>query len=302
MSFLCIYHGNCQDGFASACVVRYFLAAAEVEFHLGVYQTDPPDVTDKDVIIVDFSYKKDVILKMSETANSILILDHHKTAQDDLLEFVVAPSWDAWSSFIKDSVKVSNFLKIATRFDMSRSGAGLTWDYFSNFSARPKLIDYIEDRDLWKFNLNGTKEISAALFSYPYDFEVWENFLNLSGIHDNYGVNALSLEGKSILRKHYQDIENLLSIVKRYMIIGGISMPVANLPIIFTSDAGHKMASEADGVAACYWDTPDGRVFSLRSTDAGPDVSLIAKDYGGGGHPHAAGFKVKLGWEGDDSI
>lgn len=58
---------------------------------------------------------------------------------------------------------------------------------------------------------------------------------------------------------------------------------------------------EVDGarVAACYWDTPEGRVFSLRSTDTGPDVSEIAKAYGGGGHAHAAGFRVPLGWEGE---
>jgi nanoRNase/pAp phosphatase (c-di-AMP/oligoRNAs hydrolase) len=33
-------------------------------------------------------------------------------------------------------------------------------------------------------------------------------------------------------------------------------------------------------------------IFSLRSTEEGLDVSEIAKLYGGGGHKHAAGFKV----------
>jgi uncharacterized protein len=44
--------------------------------------------------------------------------------------------------------------------------------------------------------------------------------------------------------------------------------------------------------AACYWDTPAGRVFSLRSAGLGLDVSAIAKRFGGGGHLHAAGFSV----------
>jgi nanoRNase/pAp phosphatase (c-di-AMP/oligoRNAs hydrolase) len=44
--------------------------------------------------------------------------------------------------------------------------------------------------------------------------------------------------------------------------------------------------------AACYWDTPEGRAFSLRSSDDGADVAEVAKQYGGGGHRNAAGFKV----------
>lgn len=51
--------------------------------------------------------------------------------------------------------------------------------------------------------------------------------------------------------------------------------------------------------AACYMDDPSGRTFSLRSAEDGVDVSEIAKRYGGGGHKHAAGFKVAIGWEGD---
>lgn len=59
------------------------------------------------------------------------------------------------------------------------------------------------------------------------------------------------------------------------------------------------MAKHDHGVAACYWDTPNGRVFSLRSTEDGPDVSEIAKSYGGGGHKNAAGFQMPIGWEGE---
>ena len=68
-------------------------------------------------------------------------------------------------------------------------------------------------------------------------------------------------------------------------------MPVANLPYTLTSDAGHLLAN-GEPFAACYWDTPTGRVFSLRSTDDGLDVSEIAKKYGGGGHRNASGFRV----------
>lgn len=288
---LCIYHGNCQDGFGAAWAVRHALGD-QVEFYPGVYQDPPPDVTGRDVLMVDFSYKRPVIEEMAQTARSILILDHHASAKDDLAGFFNAPSWETWRA-ATDGPALSQALRVVLIFDMDRSGAGLAWDYFHPGIPRPALIDHIEDRDLWRFNLHGTREISAAVFSLPYEFELWDGMMLPAALE------GLRHAGEAINRKHHQDIANLLPVVERVMRIGGIKMPVANLPLTLTSDAGHKMAAAANGISACYWDTPEGRVFSLRSTDDGPDCQALAVKYGGGGHKHAAGFRVPLGWEGE---
>jgi oligoribonuclease NrnB/cAMP/cGMP phosphodiesterase (DHH superfamily) len=79
------------------------------------------------------------------------------------------------------------------------------------------------------------------------------------------------------------------------MDIAGNNVPVLNAPYFWSPDAGHIMA-QGEPFAACYWDVANGeRVFSLRSADDGVDVSEIAKKFGGGGHPHASGFKVRQG-------
>lgn len=258
---VCIYHGNCADGFGAAWAVRR--ALGEIAFHPGVYQEPPPDVTGKDVLMVDFSYKRPVLLEMAERARSILILDHHKTAKDDLVDL---PG------------------NVQCVFDMERSGARIAWDHFFPNESPPQLLLHIEDRDLWRFALTNTREIQANVFSYPYSFEVWDRLMATE-------ASALASEGAAIERKHFKDIDELLGVVTREMIIGGHRVYVANLPYTLTSDAGHKLAAGRP-FAACYWDTPAGRVFSLRSTDAGLDVSEIAKQYGGGGHRNAAGFRV----------
>lgn len=292
---LCIYHGNCQDGFGAAWAVRRTLGEENVEFHPGVYQDPPPNVAGRNVLIVDFSYKREVIAEMAKSARSVLILDHHKSAQEDLADLYIAPEYRVWRELIDHkNLPMSSAVRCVKRFDMERSGAGLVWDYFNPEKPRPRLIDHIEDRDLWRFALPYTRLIAAALFSHPYDFDLWDGWMADSELR------TLILEGGAIERKHHQDIANLLPVVQREMVIGGISMPVANLPLTLTSDAGHKMATQAAGIAACYWDTADGRIFSLRSTDDGPDCQAIAVKYGGGGHAHAAGFRVALGWEGDN--
>jgi len=102
---------------------------------------------------------------------------------------------------------------------------------------------------------------------------------------------ASAVSQSSRKRKHFKDIGELIGVVTRPMTIAGHTVPMANLPYTLTSDAGHQLAT-GKPFAGCYWDTPDGRVFSLRSTDEGLDVSAIAKQYGGDGHRNASGFRV----------
>jgi uncharacterized protein len=263
---LCIYHGNCADGFTSAWVVRKALGD-DVEFHAGVYQNAPPDVTDRDVVMVDFSYKRPVLEAMRDRAASILILDHHKTAEADLKEL---PG-------------------VVSVFDMNRSGARITWDHYFPKDEPPALLLHVEDRDLWRFALRKTREIQASVFAYPYEFKVWDFLMSAD-------LEKLAVEGEAIERKHFKDIRELVGVVTRDFTIAGHVVPIANLPYTLTSDAGHLLA-KGKPFAGCYWDTPDGRVFSLRSQDDGMDVAEIAKQYGGGGHKHASGFRVPYGHE-----
>jgi oligoribonuclease NrnB/cAMP/cGMP phosphodiesterase (DHH superfamily) len=261
---LCIYHGNCADGFSGAWVVRKALGEDTTDFHAGVYQTPPPDVTGRDVVLVDFSYKRPIMEKIIKEAHSVLVLDHHKTAQDDLRALPGA--------------------KII--FDMERSGSKIAWDYYFPKEAPPPVLLHVEDRDLWRFSLPKTREIQANIFSYPYEFTVWDKLMASDPA-------VLAIEGESIERKHFKDIAELLGVVQRRMSIGGYNVPIANLPYTLVSDAAHKLA-QGEAFAGCYWDTPKGRTFGLRSTDTGVDVSEIAKLFGGGGHRNAAGFTVSF--------
>jgi oligoribonuclease NrnB/cAMP/cGMP phosphodiesterase (DHH superfamily) len=232
--------------------------------------------------MVDFSYKRDVIVKMAETAKSILILDHHKTAQEDLAPFIVPElTVAAWNDNMCPVVSAV--------FDMERSGAGLTWDFFEPDAPRPALVNYVEDRDLWRFKLEGSREVSAYIFSNEYTFENWDRINAQLEDGLQYVINI----GAAIERKHHKDVAELVDVCKRRMKIGGVEVWGASLPYTLTSDAGNLMA-QGEPFAACYWDTPKGRVFSLRSTQEGSDVSAIASQYGGGGHKNASGFQVPL--------
>lgn len=271
MNPICIYHSNCADGFGAALIVRAALGG-QVDFHPGKYGEAPPEVTGRDVIIVDFSYKRDVMISIIESCDQLTVLDHHKSAEAELAGL---------SQLSK---------KVFIEFDMNRSGAMMAWDFYFPDEPAPKLIKHIQDRDLWKFKLEGTRQIQAALFSYPYDFDVWMKLL----ANDD-AVEALYSDGVAIERKYLKDLDELLKHEPRTMVIGGYTVPVANLPYFMASDAGNRLALNQP-FAAIYSDIKDNRLFSLRSCSGEHevDVSEIAGQYGGGGHKNAAGFKVPL--------
>jgi len=295
MKPLVIYHANCADGFTAAWAVRQ---AMDADFHAAVHGAPPPPAEGRDLVLVDFCYPPHVMLDLQLVAHSILVLDHHKSAEADLpanhktaddeltvVRIYGCATWSAFRGWVEqDKCEGIRKAMIYALFDMDRSGAGIAWDFFHPGQARPALIDHVEDRDLWRFALPGTREIQAAVFSYAYQFEVWDRLMATP-------VETLRAQGVAIERKHHKDVAELVKVAKRQMVIGHYDVPVASLPYTLASDAGHLMA-KGQPFAACYYDKEGGRVFSLRSTDRGVDVSEVAKLYGGGGHARAAGFTV----------
>lgn len=294
---LCIYHGHCDDGFAAAWCVREALGEKLVEFYAGQYQRVPPDVTGRHVLLVDFSYKRHVLLEMAAKARSIVILDHHKTAQEDLAGFQEPAPYSEWSDGTLKSVKDGN-PPIAALFDMNRSGAGLAWDFFFPDVSRPQFIDYVEDRDLWRKSLPRGDEFTIALRSYPQDFAVWDQLVGQ--------VTGLMNEGDAIQRFYRLRVEEL----KRSAYLADIRLPgtdgpapsdigivvtcaIANAPYFAASEvAGELCEMSGAEFGACYFEVGPGRwAYSLRAR-GDFDVSAIAKQFGGGGHKAASGFTV----------
>jgi hypothetical protein len=281
---LCIYHGHCDDGFAAAWAVRHAVGPDLFEFYPGVYQQTPPDVTNRHVLFVDFSYKRPVLLEMAQQALSIVILDHHKTAAEDLADFREPAPYADWHESGTGPLVMDDSESIAALFDMNRSGAGLAWDFFHAGQPRPKFIDYIEDRDLWRKQLPGGDEFTIALRSYPQDFETWDQIILQ-------GTDSLIEEGAAIQRYYRLRVEELKRSAYQAS-IAGAPFWVANAPYFAASEVAGELAEREHGFGACYFEVSQGCwQYSLRAR-GDFDVSEIARKFGGGAHKGAAGFTV----------
>lgn len=271
MKTLIIYHGNCLDGFGAAYAAwRHFDAQGiEAEYLPASHGYSPPDCRGREVYIVDFSYKRAQLMALCGQAERVTIIDHHITAQEDLAGLE------------------NEFDNLHVVFDMERSGAVLTWDFFHH-NEPPLLLRHVQDRDLWQFKLDGTEAINTALMSYPFDFARWHQ-----AAHDPEALEILRHEGETINRYRAQMIEQY----KQRAVMGeiaGFSVPVVNAPHAIISELLGHLALEHP-FAAGYQDKGNKRSWSLRSCrEGGADVAKIAETFGGGGHRNAAGFHTLL--------
>lgn len=258
-----LYHSNCYDGFGAAFSVWKKLGDAGVKYIPVSYGTKPPEMPDAEkVFIVDFSYPRDVMLTMAEGSFDIVVLDHHKTAEANLKDLALKPGSEI-------------------HFDMSRSGALITWEYFHGVGTAPPLIQHISDRDLWTFKMDGSKEIHSALVSYPFDFKLWDSF----------DVEQLKKEGVVCERFEKSVVDKICQ--KSWMgIVDDFTVPVVNTTQSW-SEVGHELLQRNPDApfVASFTIFQDQIMWSLRSRP-GFDVSAVAKRYGGGGHAQAAGFKA----------
>lgn len=289
---LIIYHQACTDGVVAAWAVwRFQEDKSLVELHGAKHGDAPPDVKDKHVVIVDFCYPRATLIEMASRVASLTVLDHHKTAKADL---------DLDSLIVAQDPNFRNAVKLEIIFDMDRSGAGIAWDWAARkehethqitsscvIESRPWLVNYVEDRDLWRHKLPHTKAISAFLntidisdpikaferFEQIYDHPA--NFLTYAGL----GEMLLERDTKELARHLKWAYETDLA---------GHKVLAVNATILNSELANKLSEGRAFGVA---WSmTEDGRYrYSLRST-GGFDTTEVAKLWGGGGHAAASGF------------
>ena len=250
-----LYHADCMDGFGAAWALwKRFPQARYVAVKHG---NPPPDgLQNQHVVMVDFSYHRKTILELADQVASLFILDHHITAQDSLKDLPFA------------------------YFDMNRSGAVLAWEW-AHTQPVPWLLQYVQDKDLWHWQLPDSREISAALASYPFGFERWESFQ----------FETLQIEGTGILRSEKALVEKIATEVTMVSFAGHI-VPAVHSAVL-TSQIGEHLSAQHP--FCLIWHQKDGRrYFSLRSKAGGISVADIAAQYGGGGHTHAAGFSIAL--------
>lgn len=269
---LVIYHKDCFDGFTAAWVASKKFPHAV--FLPQSHDCKPPDVTGKNVLIVDICFSASVMRYLDSQAASIVVLDHHQTAVENMFG-------------VEQTLFNTNLI-----FDMQRSGAGLCWDYLFPESPRPAIVTLTEDRDLWRFDHRGTREMYAVMCSREMTFPDWNELeeqaqdipalLETGGaLLDYIGATAKEMANNIQLRKvAYGEATAVFAVVNVH-------------PRWVSETADIVWEKYRLPTLGWFYEAHSDRYrCSLRTRADTMDVSHVARFFGGGGHRKAAGFSL----------
>ena len=284
------YHDHCADGFTAAWAAATILSPDNCDLHPARYdatdQPDPYPLPEQKVLILDFSYPRPVMERLIKEQPSVRLFDHHQTALQKLAGLP------------------------GCILDMERSGAMITWQTLTQEQTgvpakqtdAPDLVRYVQDRDLWRWQLPDSKAINAYIGSIPYQFQEWN--LLCTQLADRAYRNIAIQCGLALLRSQEQVVKAQAEQARMAEIYGlnpetGMAqlwtVPAANATVHRSETAALLLQNHPDArFAAVYSDTPTGRRWSLRSEDRRADVARVAEFNKGGGHRNAAGFTSPL--------
>lgn len=290
-----IYHGPCSDGVSALWCANHYLSDIGHQFESIQCRagSDPEgDFTDKRILFVDLCPSFKFITEKCKIVKKLTILDHHKSAIDMYHE----------NASVLESID-----NLEIEMDPDRAGCQITWDYFFNDKSRPWFIDYVGDRDLWRWTLPNSKEINAALFENNLIDPSNPNKLTDLITDSETKKQNLLTQGKIILQLQKRELDIGVSKAliaefkhkdKTYKIwLGG------NISMSLRSELGNLLVNKkfSDGTtpdfAAIWVYDPKSNEWwiSFRGGNNSPDLSVIARELDGGGHVRSSGISLSGG-------
>lgn len=271
MRTVVFYHGKCPDGFGGAYAAwKKFGDAAE---YVPLARDEEPSVDEyagAELYFIDFVYDQETMDRFAAAAKSLVTLDHHEGAQGVTESF-------------PEHV-----------FDSNRSGAGIAWDYFHPGAARPKLINYIEDGDLYRFLLPNSRFVLAYVYSKPQDFKVWEV---LHAALESEAAMATIVATGANYREHFEILVASTASRAKTVSFEGYICHLVFADGMFASDVGNILATKLPPLALVVRAQKEGLRVSMRRAigNTSVDLAAIAQKYGSNGHPFAAAFSIPWG-------
>lgn len=299
-----IYHKHCPDGFAGF----YLLTKTGLITKSAIIYPDqpsateiPPDITDKDVIIIDVAYKMPVLEGIISKAKRVIHIDHHDSIRNDVMTLVTK---------YKD--------KFISVYDVKESGCSLVWKHFidylegyNNSNKLPKFIKYIKDNDTGTWKIANTNPFMVSLDVHYRTDPTPEWLAKWDKLFDIHEVKKMIKTGQFYLRYQrniiednarrytlekfpselvYNDNKHLFKKAGQYTVAvyNGSGCPSGTL-------IAKKILSDVNCDFVILWTLHMEKkeyILSFRSVTT--NVGEIAKLFGGGGHILAAACSIPV--------
>lgn len=262
-----LYHGNCPDGFGGAYAAWKKFGDTAEYIPMSRDVEPPMGFTGAHLYFVDFCYPQEIMDRYIAEAAAVTVLDHHEGVEEVIIKM---PEY---------------------RFTSEHSGSVIAWEYFHPGAPTPLLLQYIEQGDLYKFEMPQSEEVLSYVYTRPHSFAEWDT---LAAQLENPEERARITEKGAMYAEHKQISVEQIMHVAELVEFEGYRTYLASCSKQFTSPVGNQLAKKLPPIAIISSVHSWGLRVSLRS-DGTIDVSTLARKYGGNGHPYAAAFSLHWG-------
>src|SRR3972149_1146684 len=290
-----ISHGPyCLDGMASAtCVGRFYGEVNVTPFFTHPSNVDRviKEVTQnskqpQDLWIADITWKNpetDQYLKqLAKDGWRIFWADHHAIAIDKSERDVKEIGLTGW--VVSDKYSAARLL-----FDYMVSHEDKIGKANQELLEFQKVVLLADDNDRWIHNLSGSRELALTVAA-------------LSGIdayHELVHIDSnvkYSSKMQDAYRKASQELSESVSLAYRTKVdkkIDGFEIKiVAALCNGFSSEVADTLRKDFKNAIFVLFNLKDQRLSLRRSPECNVNLDRLAQQFGGGGHPAAAGFDL----------
>jgi oligoribonuclease NrnB/cAMP/cGMP phosphodiesterase (DHH superfamily) len=202
-------------------------------------------------------------------------------------------------------------------FNLDESGASLTWKYLHAYNEAtglpqvdprradadlPVFYQYVRDRDLWQWQLPDSKAISLAYRLVQKQFLASGDFVSIENfaleLEQPEGYARIVTEGRAMQRYADALVEEQAARATKG-VIGGYTVPIVNATTLFSEVGDYLCTTQLEIPFCAYWFVRSDGMIQVGLRGRGEiDLSLVAQQYGGGGHKQAAGFVLTVtAWE-----
>jgi oligoribonuclease NrnB/cAMP/cGMP phosphodiesterase (DHH superfamily) len=265
---ICLHH-NDTDGRASAAIVRKALGSDVWLCEMDYGDSLPLEriLSADHIVLVDFSLPKEEMIQLA-SYHQFTWIDHHKSAIEELAD--VSQTW------------------AGTR-DTNEAACVLTWLYLLPHIPVPHSIKLIGDRDIWRWAEEDTGAFNEGLFQLdtrPLNDSLWNPLLE----DDRGMLEQIIQHGKVLRTARLKDIRRTIHGRGFTASIEGHHALVVNQR--GSGDLGQQIRDLGYEMAYCYIDNyHQGEITTFVTLySSSVDVSILAQQFGGGGHEGAAGF------------
>lgn len=286
------YHDKCQDGLgalasAMAGVGNHSFTA--VPRTIGMPSNQAYFKRD-DAIVVYMDYCPS-LEELTATAENqlVVVLDHHKTSEKTL-SGLGTPVRDLNELIEYYEKGAKGVLKI---FDMNKSGAGISWDFFNPGKDRPRIINAIEKRDLWIFDEESVDLVSTVLYAYQLKAE---DILRSIRNETEESFNEIKDQGRAILNYKNTLVSELAKSKHLITLTDYTVMCVLNSHILQSELGNYMLETTTHSRIAVVYHVNSLHHFvkiSLRGHKGDSFARRVAEKMGGGGHDSASGVVIK---------